>query len=78
MSRIFSTPALLQRMAVQSWVSGLFAVTKRCWVAYIIWRIDQAAIAPLSSMSDREPKDTWLIRSEIVARVARTLPWRPS
>jgi len=40
-------------MAGQSCGSGLLAVARRWWVAYITWRIDAAAIAHLRSASDR-------------------------
>lgn len=43
---------------------------KRWWVAYIAWRMEQAAIAHLNAMSDRELKDIGLIRSDIRRRVA--------
>jgi uncharacterized protein YjiS (DUF1127 family) len=50
--------------------SGLAATLKRWWVAYITWRIEQAAIALLWSMSDRELKDIGLTRSEITSAVS--------
>ena len=56
-------------MAGQSWISGLPAVAKRWWVAYITWRIKRAAIAQLCSMSDRELKDIGLTRSDITRAV---------
>ena len=43
------------------------AKSTRWWVAYITWRIEQTAIAQLSSMSDRELKDIGLSRSQIEA-----------
>jgi uncharacterized protein YjiS (DUF1127 family) len=38
-------------------------------MAYITWRIEQAAIAQLWAMSDRELKDIGLTRSEITRAV---------
>ena len=69
MSTIFSMRASAQGMAGQSWISGLLAVAKRWWVAYITWRIKRAAIAQLCSMSDRELKDIGLTRSDITRAV---------
>jgi len=57
MSPTFSMPAPGQEMAGQSWGSGLLAVAKRWWVAWIAWRIETAAIAHLQSMSDRGLED---------------------
>jgi uncharacterized protein YjiS (DUF1127 family) len=47
----------------------LVATLKRWWVVYMTWRIEQAAIAQLWSMSDRELKDIGLTRSEITGAV---------
>ena len=52
-----------------SWASGLAATLKRWRAAYITWRIEQAAIVQLWSMSDRELKDIGLTRSEITSNV---------
>ena len=41
----------------------------RWWVAYMTWRIEQAAIAQLWSMSDRQLKDIGLTCSEITGAV---------
>ena len=56
MSTTFSMPAPGQGMLEQSSVTGLLAVAKRWWVAWITWRIE-AAIAHLRAMSDRELDD---------------------
>jgi uncharacterized protein YjiS (DUF1127 family) len=45
------------------------AAAKRLSVAYVTWRVEQAAIILLRSMSDRELKDMGLGRSEIVVAV---------
>jgi uncharacterized protein YjiS (DUF1127 family) len=42
---------------------------KRWWVDYMTWRIEQAAVAHLWSMSDRELKDMGLTRSEVTNAV---------
>ena len=65
MSTIFCTSATPQGMAGQSHSSGLVAVLRRWWVAYLARRIEQAAIAQLGLMSDRELKDIGLTRSQI-------------
>src|SRR5262245_34669318 len=57
MSTTFCMPAPGQGKLEQSSVTGLLAVAKRCWVAYITWRIESAAIAHLRAMSDRELDD---------------------
>jgi hypothetical protein len=44
MSTTFSMPAPGQGMLEQSAVTGLLAVARRWWVAYITWRIEAAAI----------------------------------
>jgi uncharacterized protein YjiS (DUF1127 family) len=45
------------------------AAVKRWWGSYIAWRVEQAAIAQLRSMSDRELHDIGLARSQIEAAV---------
>ena len=69
MSTISSARAAPRGMAVQSWISRLVATLERWLVAYMTWRIEQAAIAQLWSMSDRELKDIGLTRSEIIGAV---------
>jgi uncharacterized protein YjiS (DUF1127 family) len=69
MSTNFNAPAAAQAIARRSQALGLVAALKRWWVAYITWRIEQAAIAQLWSMSDRELKDIGLTRSEITSNV---------
>jgi len=65
MSATFSTPATAPGMAARSRGSGLVAIIKRWWIASLTRRIEEAAIAHLSSMSDRELKDIGLTRSQI-------------
>ena len=45
------------------------AAVKHWWAAYIAWRVEQAAIVQLQSMSDRDLKDIGLTRSEIARAV---------
>ena len=45
------------------------AAVKRWWDAFIAWRVQEAAIAQLTSMSDRDLKDIGLPRSQIEAAV---------
>ena len=65
MSTIVSTPTPARDIAGQARIGGPAAIVKRWWVAYITWRIEQAAITHLYSMSDRELKDIGLTRSQI-------------
>jgi uncharacterized protein YjiS (DUF1127 family) len=46
-------------------MGGVVASLKCWWVAYRTWRIEQAAIDRLCSMSDRTLKDIGLTRSGI-------------
>ena len=69
MSTISSARTAPQGIAGQSWARELVATLKGWWVAYMTWRIEQAAIARLWSMSDRELKDIGLTRSEITGAV---------
>jgi uncharacterized protein YjiS (DUF1127 family) len=41
------------------------AAVKRWCDAYVAWRIEEAAVAQLKAMSDRELKDIGLVRSQI-------------
>ena len=67
MSTISSAPAALEARGGQSW-AGRLGTTLKCWcVAYIMWRMEQAALAQLYAMSDRHLKDIWLTRSAIAA-----------
>jgi uncharacterized protein YjiS (DUF1127 family) len=64
MSTISSSPAP-QGITPQSLMGGVVASVKCWWVAYRTWRIEQAAIDRLCSMSDRALKDIGLTRSGI-------------
>jgi uncharacterized protein YjiS (DUF1127 family) len=68
MSTISNAPAVAQDMVEESTGSGPLATLTRWSVAYITWRTEQAAIAQLWSMTDRELKDIGLTRSQIRAK----------
>ena len=51
------------------WTNGLLTTLQRWWLAYSTWRNEQAAIAALGSMSDRELKDMGIYRCEIESAV---------
>jgi uncharacterized protein YjiS (DUF1127 family) len=69
MSIISSAPAAAQSTVGHSRVCGLAATLKRWCVVFITWRLEQAVIGQLWSMSDRNLKDIGLTRSEIRAVV---------
>ncbi len=69
MSTIFSAPAAARGIAGSSWASGLAATLERWWMAYLTRRLEQAAIAQLRLMSDRELKDMGLIHCDITGAV---------
>ena len=69
MSAISSASTATRGMSEQSWTGRLVAALKQWWMAYITWRIEQAAIAQLWAMSDRELKDIGLTRCEITSAV---------
>ena len=64
MSTISSSPAP-QGMTAQSLMGGVVASLKCWWVAYMTWRIEQAAMDRLCSISDCALKDIGLTRSGI-------------
>jgi uncharacterized protein YjiS (DUF1127 family) len=59
----------------QSCTSRVLATMQRWWAAYLTWRLEQAAIAQLSALSDRELKDMGIYRSGIEAAVRGDAPW---
>ena len=65
MHALSSTPTAPHGIAGQSWTSGLTAVLQRRWAAYLVWRSEQAAIAELAGMSDRELQDIGVCRCGI-------------
>ena len=69
MSTTFSPPAPAPCAAGQARIGGSVAALKRWWMAYLTWRVEQAAIAQLHMMSDRELKDIGLTRSQIMGAV---------
>lgn len=46
-------------------LAAILAFLKRCWVAYMTWRIEQAALATLRAMSDQDLNDLGVARSGI-------------
>jgi uncharacterized protein YjiS (DUF1127 family) len=48
---------------------GIGQALKRCWLAYMDWRLQQLAIGRLRRMSSRELRDIGLIRSQIEREV---------
>src|SRR6516165_6610490 len=73
MSTISTRPASSEAFASNSWTFRPAAVLKRWRVAYLNWRLRQAAIAELAVLSDRELKDIGLKRGEIENAVTNTL-----
>jgi uncharacterized protein YjiS (DUF1127 family) len=69
MSMMSSATTATQGMSRQSRIGGLLATLQRWWVAYINWRLEQAAIARLCSMSERELRDIGVSRCEITRAV---------
>lgn len=69
MNTISSAPATAQGTTGHPWIGRLATALERWWVAYITWRLEQAAINQLWSMSDRQLKDIGLARSEITGAV---------
>ena len=69
MSTISGAHATARFKARQSRADRLAAAVGRMWTAYITWRLEQAVINQLGSMSDRDLKDIGLTRSEIVSAV---------
>ena len=69
MSTTFDNLAPARRAVGQARIGGPVAILKRWWTAYLTWRIEQAAIAQLGLMSDRELKDIGLARSQIMGAV---------
>jgi uncharacterized protein YjiS (DUF1127 family) len=65
MSTTYSTPVAAEGIGQQSLASGLAAILRTWWAAYIARRIERAAIMQLHSMSDRELHDIGLTRSQI-------------
>jgi uncharacterized protein YjiS (DUF1127 family) len=70
MSTIFDHTTDLRRLVGVDAV-WIVHIVRRCWQAFVKWRAEQAAIAQLSSMSDRELREIGLARSEISFAVKR-------
>ena len=61
--------AMPQSIARQFWAKQVVPPFRRWLVAYRSWKAEQAAIARLHSMTDRELKDIGLTRSVITGAV---------
>jgi uncharacterized protein YjiS (DUF1127 family) len=69
MRTVPSGNAALQGIARQFWAKRVVPPFKRWLVAFWSWKAEQAAIARLHSMTDRELKDIGLTRSVITGAV---------
>jgi uncharacterized protein YjiS (DUF1127 family) len=78
MSTIFASSTLPQAQRRGSGCTQFVAAMKRRWTAYITCRIEQAAIAELWKMSDRELRDIGITRSEIMNAVKGICPYAGS
>jgi uncharacterized protein YjiS (DUF1127 family) len=65
----FSHTATRHIGAAGGLVAPAAAAVKHWWGSYIAWRVEQAAIVQLQSMSDRDLKDIGLTRSDIARAV---------
>jgi uncharacterized protein YjiS (DUF1127 family) len=68
---VSSAHAVPQGMTMQMRTSGLVNVLRRWLMDYRAWRNEQAAIARLRSMSDRELKDIGVTSTDIAGAVRR-------
>jgi uncharacterized protein YjiS (DUF1127 family) len=75
MSMSSLAPPAAQDAFTESQAEGCLAVLKRWWSAYMIRRMETAAIERLRSMSDRELKDIGLTRAGIVPAVRVRSPY---
>ena len=75
MSTSSLAPPAAQDAVAQPRTDGCGAVLKRWWSAYMIRRMEAAAIDRLRSMSDRELKDIGLTRAGIVPAVRVRSPY---
>ena len=69
MSTISGVSPETRGISGQSWTGRLMATLKRWLVAYLTWRIEQAAISELLSMSDRDLRDIGINRCETLRAV---------
>jgi uncharacterized protein YjiS (DUF1127 family) len=54
-----------RRSVAEGFSMRMLRALKRCWLAYMDWRLQQLAISRLRRMSNRELRDIGLIRSQI-------------
>ena len=76
MSMTFGTPTAVRNQC-QARDSGLVAAVKTWWAAYLIHRMERAAIIQLHAMSDRDLEDIGLTRSQINRAVRGEPDHRP-
>jgi uncharacterized protein YjiS (DUF1127 family) len=69
MRTTLGAPVTPQSITEKSLAKVIRAKLRGYWAAYINWRIEQAAIDQLKSLSDRELKDIGLDRSGIIGAV---------
>ena len=65
MSSIPSAPTSVQKLFARSWMACVLANLDRWWMAYLTWRVEQAAIRQLAAMSDYTLEDIGITRGEI-------------
>lgn len=70
---ISSAPAAAGHIAIEKGSGRAVSTVKRWWMAYVTWRAEQAAIATLSALNDRQLKDFGLTRSGIVPAVREAM-----
>jgi uncharacterized protein YjiS (DUF1127 family) len=68
---VSSAHAAPQGLTGQFWVRGVITPFRRWLLAYKKWTVEQAAIAQLQTMTDRELKDIGVIRTDINGAVRR-------
>jgi uncharacterized protein YjiS (DUF1127 family) len=68
-------PPAAQDATIEAQADGCWAVLKRWWSAYMIRRMETAAIDRLRSMSDRDLKDIGLTRAGIIPAVRVRSPY---
>jgi uncharacterized protein YjiS (DUF1127 family) len=73
MGTTISTLAAAQAAAARAEIG---APLRGWWKAFLAWRIEQAAIAQLGMMNDRELKDIGLTRPQIIGAVRGDLGHR--
>ena len=68
----FSKAVEPRHAAVRDPLASMAAAIRKLCAAYVIWRMEQSAIAVLRLMTDRELRDIGLSRSDITRAVRRS------